>query len=274
MKRIVFLLCLALLLAGCGANPEETTVTVPTSEETLVTEATEAPEVPLSQEMAMLQGYVVMEDGDVRHNTGSWMAFLEQSGTGEPCNVTVVQFQSVSGYVRYDLSFDGSAYTLSFEKDGEIVTTVSHELVAEKGLCDDTMEPYDTYEAYLLNDIVLYKDLIAEPDYEGVTEIFLHAKEGEPPVKSYAGEEAGPVLQLLMAAEYVPCEPENYVYGMKLLMTNRDGKELVIELDLNHGVYRYGMQSYVYGEVEDMLSALGLEQWPDSVLEEFSYFIK
>lgn len=271
MKQIVLLLCLSLLLTGCGANPEE--AMAPTPETIVAAETTEAPEVLLSQEMAMLEGYVVMQDGDVRHNAGAWMEFLEKTKAKTTCSVTLVQYETGSDYVRYDLSFAGSEYTLVYEKDGQTVTENSQVLVIENGLCDDTMEPYDTYEAYILNDVVLYKDLIAEPDYEGVTEIFLHAKEGEPSVKSYTAEEAAPILQLLMEAEYLPCEPENYVYGMKLLMTNRDGKELVIELDLNQGIYRYGMQTYVYGEVDDMLSALGLEQWPDSVLEEFGEFI-
>ena len=87
------------------------------------------------------------------------------------------------------------------------------------------------------------------------------------------GESIDSILQLLMTAEYLPAEPENYVYGMKLLMTNRDGKQLVIELDLNQGVYRYGMQNYEYGKVSEMLSALGLEQWPEEVLEEYGVYL-
>jgi len=100
-------------------------------------------------------------------------------------------------------------------------------------------------------------------------------KEGEPPVESYtAVETVDPILQLLMTAEYLPAEPEDYVYGMKLLMTNRDGKPLVIELDLNRGVYRYGMQCYAYGEVPDLFAALDMDGWPESVLEEFRAFMK
>ena len=249
--------------------------TVPAGTEMPVTVPSETEmEYPLSQEMAMLEGYVVMQDGDVRHNAGSWFDFLEKSRAGEPCAVTVVQFAFESEYVRYDVSFDNNTYSVSFEKDGQLVTETSQVLVIDDGLCQDTEEPYDSYEAYLLNDILLYRDLIAQPDYEGVTEIFLHAKEGDPPVKSYQdAESVESILQLLMAAEYVSVEPENYVYGMKLLMTNRDGKELVLELDLNQGNYRYGMQTYTYGETCELLAVLGMEQWPDSVLKEFASFI-
>lgn len=274
MKKLAVILCAVLLLTACAKEPLAMT-TVPAETEMPVTVPSETEmEYPLSQEMAMLEGYVVMQDGDVRHNAGSWFDFLEKSRAGEPCEVTVVQFAFESEYVRYDVTFDNNTYSVSFEKDGQLVTETSQVLVIDDGLCQDMEEPYDSYEAYLLNDILLYRDLIAQPDYEGVTEIFLHAKEGDPPVKSYQdAESVESILELLMAAEYVSVEPENYVYGMKLLMTNRDGKELVLELDLNQGNYRYGMQTYTYGDTCELLAVLGMEQWPDSVLKEFASFI-
>ena len=275
MKKLVVLSCVVLLLTAC-AKESPVMTNAPVETEVAITVPAETEMVyPLSQEMAMLEGYVVMQDGDVRHNADSWFGFLEKCRAGERRAVTVVQFESGSEYVRYDVSFDGSDYIVSFEKDGQVVTEASQVLIIENGLCHDTAEPYDTYEAYLLNDIVLYRDMIAQPDYEGVTEIFLHAKEGEPPVESYTDSASvDALLQLLMSAEYVPVEPEDYVYGMKLIMTNRDGKELVLELDLNRGNYRYGMQTYAYGEVSDLMNILGLEKWPESVLEEFSAFLK
>ena len=280
MKKWILLFCMALLLSGCRTGREEGDLasmeeTMPFATESVVSEPTEAtaPEF-LSQEIAMLEGYVVIQDGDVRHNAGSRFAFLDACQAGSSGSVILVQFAD-PGYVRYDLRYDGSDYILTFEKDGRTVTERSQVLVMESGLWKETQEPYDRYDAYLLNDIILYRDLIAEPDFEGVKEIFLHAKEGEPPVKSYATvDETDPILQLLMTAEYMPIPPEGYCYGMKLLMSNRDGKELVIELDLNEGYYRYGMQTYCYGETEEMLTALGLESWPEAVMEEFREFLK
>lgn len=273
MKKLLIFLLAALLLAGCGPQ-EPMTVETEASDTapTVVTEISETQEPGnstfFSQEMAMLEGYVVMQDGDVRHNAGSWFSFLN----GETDSVTVMQYtwtDAGSACVRYDLAFDGTDYTVSFEKDGQTVKEASQVIQHKTGTCDETQEPYDSYVAYTLNDIVLYRDLIAEPDFEGVKEIHLHAKESEPPVKVYQGtDEMDPILQLLMTAEYMPVDPENYIYGMKLLMTNRDGKELVIELDISQGTYRYGMQTYFYGNVEDMLAALGMEDWPESVKEE------
>lgn len=273
MKKMIVLLGVILFLTACAKEPQ-TMTTIPAETELPVSTAEPEAEYPLSQEMALLEGYVVMQDGDVRHNAGSWFDFLEKCRAGENCAVTVVQFESDSECTRYDVGFDGNDYMVSFEKDGQVVMEVSQVLVIENGLCHDTAEPYDLYEAYLLNDIVLYRDLIAQPDFEGVAEIFLHAKEGEPPVRSYTKPASvEPLLQLLMTAKYASVEPENYVYGMKLIMTNRDGKELVLELDLNRGNYRYGMQTYTYGAVSDLLAVLGLEQWPESVREEFKDYL-
>ena len=285
--KIFLYVCAALCLfiTGCTSdtethfqtvNPEKVDVIQAQNTEATGSQAVLEQEMPLSQELAMLEGFVVMQDGDVRHNAGSWFSFLEACEAGQAAAVTVVQYiqsDSTMEQLRYDLSFDGTEYVLSFSTNNGVVTECSKLLRVENGLCNDTQEPYDCYEAYLLNDIILYKDLIAAPDYEGITDIFLHSKEGEPPVKQYSGESLENILQLLMTADYMPIEPENYLYGMKLLMTNRDGKELVIELDLRQGIYRYGMQTYAYGEVSDLLDALGIDQWPESVLEEFAPFL-
>lgn len=274
MKRLCCILCLLVLMTGCGTNqpPLATeSVTIPVQ-----TEQTQ-PETILSHELAMLEGYVVMDEGDVRHNTNIWVKFLDACEAGNAASVTVVSFflaDSGYDYVKYDLTFDGSIYTVEYEKNGEAIREAASELVYSTGMLEPSDEPYDSFEQYALNDVVIYTDLIAEPEFEGVKEIYLHDKDGNPPINTYMDDSLQPILELLWTAKYVACEPENYVYGMKLLMTNRDGKELVIELDLNQGYYRYGMQTYQYGDVSDMLTALKLEQWPDSVLDEFGDYLK
>ena len=273
MKKIAVFLCIAFLLTSCGSvsTPPVTSVESPS-----LTESVQAPsDTELSHELAMLKGYVVMDEGDVRHNAGVWSSFLNDIKSGKSSTVTVVAFtQDDSGYnyIKYDLIFDGSLYTVSYNRNGEMISDSAAELVYQSGELDSTMEPYDMYERYCLNDLIVYNDFIAQPDFEGVEEIFLHDKEHNPPIRSYTGAELQPVFELLMSAEYV-AEPDFYLYGMKLLMTNRDGKDLVIELDLKQGFYRYGMQTYFYGDVADMFAALGIEQWPDSVLTEFAEFL-
>ena len=273
MKKIVSLLCFAFLMTSCGLD---TIPPVPTSESRAQTEPEEtSSEMTLSHEIAMLEGYVVMDEGDVRHNAGVWSSFLDDIKSEKSSAVTVVAFsQDDSGYsyVKYAVSFDGALYTVFYNRNGEAISDSATELVYQSGELDSTMEPYDMYERYCLNDLIVYNDYIAQPDFEGVEEIFLHDKEYNSPIRTYTGAELQSVLELLMSAEYM-AEPEFYLYGVKLLMTNRDGKDLVIELDLKQGFYRYGMQNYFYGDVTDMLAALGLDQWPDSILTEFAEFL-
>lgn len=277
MKRwICLLLFLPMILCGCaGAPVEEATASSTPAAEPAATET--FAEVPvISQEMAMIEGYVVMDDGDVRHNVKSWMDFLEQCEAGNSASVSVASFsQGESGYayVKYDLTFDGSVYTVEYYNGQEIVRDSSAELTYSAGLLESSEEPYDSYERYDLNGLILYQDLIAEPDFEGVTEIFLHAKEGEPALRSYSGDTLQPVLELLWNAEYLSCEPADYMYCMKLIMENRNGKELVIELDYRYGNFRYGMQTYHYGQLTDLFAVLQIQQWPESVIEEFDAYI-
>ena len=278
MKRVCCFLCMLLLLTGCAANQpvSEPPTTAQPATEYIPTQATEAQAI-LSHEIAMLEGYVVMDGGDVRHNAGSWVNFLNTCAAGEHASVSVVSFTLEADgytYVKYDLTFDGSMYAVEYVRDGVLLKETAAELVYSTGRLESSDEPYDAYEQYSLNNVIVYTDLIAEPEFEGVNEIFLHAKEGEPPVNTYTGDDMQPILELLWNADYVPAEPENYAYGMKLLMSNRDGKELVIELELNQGYYRYGMQTYQYGQVSDMLAVLKLEHWPDSVLKEFGIPLK
>ena len=276
MKRLCWFLCLILLLTGCAVKDAE--ISVATEPVTVPVQPQETqPQFVLSHEIAMLEGYVVMDEGDVRHNAGNWVKFLDACEKGETASVTVVSFfleETGYSYVKYDLSFDGSTYTLKYEQNGELFQVSAQELTYKSGRLESSGDVYDSFEQYSLNDVVVYADLIAEPDFEGVKEIFLHAKEGAPPVKSYAADALQPILELLWNANYVPSEPEGYLYGMKLLMTNRDGKELVIELDLKQGYYRYGMQNYHYGEISDLFAALRIDGWPDSVLAEFGNFLK
>lgn len=278
MKRVCCFLCLLLLLTGCAANQpvSEPPTTAQPATEDIPVRATEEQTI-LSHEIAMLEGYVVMDEGDVRHNAGSWVNFLNACAAGEQASVSVVSFNFEADgytYVKYDLTFDGSMYAVEYVRDGNLLKETADELVHTAVRLEKPEGPYDAYEQYSLNDVIIYTDLIAEPEFEGVNEIFLHAKEGEPPVNTYTGDDLQPILELLWNADYVPAEPENYAYGMKLLMSNRDGKELVIELDLNQGYYRYGVQTYQYGQVSDMLAALKLENWPDSVLKEFGIPLK
>lgn len=263
---------LALLLSGCtGTEPES----IPTTAETTA-QATAPILVQYSQEQAMIEGFVVIQDGDVRHNAGRWQAYMDAAESKTPASVTVMHFSHTEAgttQMRMDLTFDGERHHLvrrenGVQTEGDYTTLLKRQLPL-----DDSREPYDSTIQYLLaqGDIqeMIFEDPIAETDLEGVTQIDFHLKEGEPALLRITdGAQVEGVLSLLNQAEYLSGDPETFYYGAKLLMTNGAGQPLVLELDLNQGNYRYGMQTYRYGAVSDLLNCLGLEDWPQAVYAE------
>lgn len=236
-----------------------------------------------SSEQAMIDGCVVMREGDVLHNQKNWLDFVASSELGKNDSVRIVHyFQTDAGaeYLLYDLIFDGESYQLTFTENGQEIIKTYPQLLCVKGELEDRQEPYDSYIRYQLangdmdDTIILYEDLIVEPDYDGITEIKFHLKQGEPPLRTYSdAASVDAVLDLLTNAEYTPCEPEGYILGVKLIMTNADGEELIIELDILQGIFRYGMQFYRYGELGHLLAVLGIDQWPEEVREEYSAYL-
>ena len=178
----------------------------------------------------------------------------------------------------YCINFDGTHFFVNGIQNEAQYAESFRFLVTVSGDLDDDREPYDAYQRYILSNaedgtdgLVIYEDLIAEPCYSGVSEIRLCISESQPPIKTYSGADAEAILSLLENASYFPCEPEEYVYCMKLTMVNGEGTEIVVELEMNSGICRYGTQIYEYGSLPDMFLSLGIEQWPDAVLEEFGF---
>ena len=270
MKRLFVLVCVLLLLSGCGQKAADIPVASPVEK----TEASNPADVPMySQEQAMIEGFLVMQLGDVRYNQQNWFAFLEKAQAGESAEINVIHFYdngSGWGQILYELSYDGTTYSVSYQKDGAQVKDSASPLTEQTGYLEDADEPYDWYHRYCLNDLVLYEDKVIVPDFKSDIPISLHAKEGDPALRDYTDpEEISQIVSLLSGAEYLPCEPEDYLYGMKLLTADADGEGIVVELDLRYGNYRYGTQVFHYGVMEDLFEVLNIDCWPDSVLREF-----
>lgn len=276
MKRgqLLLVLLTVFLLAGC-TTAEVLTPTVATfrTEPVKTTEATLPEMAWISQEQAMLEGYVVMQYGDVRHNQKAWMDFLENCDRGENASVRMVRYWDDGSQTVYDVSYDGDEYTMTIQSGGQRTALTFSDYLWESGKLGEEQEPYDSYLRCSLTDeenVILYEDLIAQPDYTGVTEINLHLKQGEPAMKTFRGEACTGLVEFLRAAEYMTCPPEEYLLGIKLIMTNGAGQELILEMDLQQGLFRYGEQYYRYGEASaDLLAALGLLDWPEEVKAEY-----
>lgn len=284
---LLVILASSIGMPGQGSGPVSETTLRATYPTELPQEETNAPTQSIekrewySQEQAMIDGCLVMQDGDVTHNQSNWMRFMEAVQRGEPAQIKAAHyFRGEEGfsYRTYDIAFDGDVFTVSCKEDAGESLRVYSALQQMEGALDETWEPYDSFLRFTLSNetenLIIYEDLIAEPDYSGVQQIAFHLKEGEPPLISYEDEASvAGILKLLTSAAYTTCPPEDYILGVKLIMTNGSGKELVIELDLTQGVCRYGMQFYKYGTLEDLFSALGIRKWPEEVYAEYGYYL-
>ena len=273
MKRLLVLLCILFTFTGCTGHDIDHVSTEKPAEETAP-----ALSVPVySQEQAMIEGFLVMQLGDVRYNQQNWFDCLEKAHAGEQTQLNVIHFfdkGSGWGQILYELSFDGVNYTVCYQQNGETVTETASALMEESGVLDETAEPYDAFHRFSLNGLVLYEDLIIIPEFCSDVPISLHAKEGDPALRDYTSpEDVIPIVKLLSDAEYLPCEPVDYLYGMKLLTADEAGDGIVIELDLRYGNYRYGTQVFHYGDVESLFEALHIDGWPDSALAEYKDFL-
>ena len=276
MKRLctVALVLLALLLAGCSpAEMLTPTVATFTTEPSWEPEENQPEAEWISQEQAMLAGWLVTERGDVRHNQQKWQDFLEKCDRGEAASIRTIRYWDDGTQSLYDVSYDGREYTVTVRIHGETATLICTDYLWESGELGPEEEPYDRFLRCSLTGtetIILYEDLIAEPDYSGITAINLHLKEGEPPLLSCEGENCNRILELLIGAEYMMCPPEEYLLGVKLIFPRGEGEELVLEMDLTRGFFRFGEQYYRYGDTsEALLSALGLPDWPAEVKAEY-----
>lgn len=237
----------------------------------------------LSQEQAMLNGYVVMQDGDARHNQGSWAAFAKRVAEGESASVTVVQYTSQKNgfsYIRYDLSFDGEIYSLNITTEDRQLSCSFTGLKETSGKLTGQADGYDRFIRYTLTggtdtaDVVIFTDLIAQPDLTQAASAALHMKVSEPPLEVFEDpEEVEAILALLREAEYEMVPPDDYVFGVSLILHAQDAEEIRLEVDIRQGVYRYGNNYYRYGELSDLFRVLGISQWPEEVRQEYSSYL-
>ena len=150
MKRYLAILLIGMLLSGCAVK-EPAATQMPVTEPVPVLEPTEPAAMEYSQEMAMLEGFLVMQLGDVRHNQQNWFNFLEKARAGEQSQLNVIHFfdnGSDWGQIFYELSFDGTNFAVHYQKDGEIVTDLASTLIEETGILEDSAEPYDVYHRF------------------------------------------------------------------------------------------------------------------------------
>ena len=75
-----------------------------------------------SAEEAAIDGCLVTKDGIARDNKELFHRFAQDSWTGTPCFIRIVDWHYGDNpyYIAYDLKYDGSMYTLSWYEDGQL----------------------------------------------------------------------------------------------------------------------------------------------------------
>jgi len=258
-------------LLGCFTNTEV--------DSTLEVKPGSVSETFYSQEQAMLDGCVVIQDFDVLHNQDSWQNFVELTEAGAETAVTVVHYtedKSETTYIRYGVIFDGSVYTLKITSGEQQLTHTFTGLERKSGKYDIWTNGCDRYIYYALTgcmdtpDVVIYNDGITTPPLSEANTFAFHLKEGEPPLAVYEDPaEVEAIVDLLERAEYMEVPPSGYVLGVSLFFEMQNGQKARLEMDILQGVYRYKDSFYRYGEVTDLFRVLGITQWPEEVRQEY-----
>lgn len=237
-----------------------------------------------SQEQAMIDGFVVMQDGDILHNQANWMNFVELTQAGTDCSITVMHYvhgQQGFTYTRYDITFEEGVYFVNILADERQTTCMYEGLERTEGRFGADQEPYDSYIRYTFvkgtdtGDMVIFEDKIAQPELTGsITMAALILKEGEPELAIYEEPEVlGGLMELVNSAEYMLIPPDDYLFGVKLVFLDEAGNQQILELDIIRGIFRYGQSYYRYGELSMLFEILGLSQWPKPVLDEYGAYL-
>lgn len=262
-----------------------------------------------SGEQAMLDGCLVLRDGDAAHNQDAFKAFAEQSHMGVPGFIRIVDwhYHENSFYIAKDLEFDGKTYTLRwFENQQEIIRNFKY-LKSFKGVAETEDQTYDAYERYVLTDDmhaewnglfpsyekygadggseyhVVYTDLIVYPDYAPIADT--------QQISIYAGKQKVAVIQdeqtvkriesLLASAIDIGFAPKTYFPGPSFTLRSSDGNEITLIHDLEDDMFILNDKYYSYGDADtdalaELFLAMNTVYWPEGVVEskEFSWYFE
>ena len=107
-------------------------------------------------EEAMIDGCVVLRDGDVSHNQEVWQAFLDTVNAGQQAYVRTAEYHyhpelsQVTQYV-YDIRFDGNVYSVEGILNGEKFRKEYQYLLTFLGQASNESHDYDSYIRYVLS---------------------------------------------------------------------------------------------------------------------------
>ena len=260
-------------------------------------------------EQAMIDGCVVLRDGDVSHNQEVWQAFLDTVNAGQQAYVRTAEYHyhpelsQVTQYV-YDIRFDGNVYSVEGILNGEKFRKEYQYLLTFLGQASNESHDYDSYIRYVLSNEpyetwekangitmdgsikserlpqVVYTDLIYEtnrPQLPANPAQAVLEFNGTQLVTTTDFDRLEKIWILFQEAEYLGYEPKTHSVGvgLNLTLTSQSGETMTIELDPDSDICRINGEYVFYGAydepdyIEMLWYYLGIPSWPDTVYEKY-----
>lgn len=253
-----------------------------------------------SAEQAMIDGCFVTTDAVARENKDVFQNFAECSWNGIPGTVRTVNWHygEDSSWSAYDLSYDGSVYTLT-TLENTYTFRYLKQFTGEKAW---EGADHDAFDYYVLvnDDSVTFDDIMSGKldmsDWKNPAHWTVYAdliylpKRPQLPVNlqkavlEFEGKELASTTDfdrleklwiLFSDGEFLGYEPKTYSVGvgLNLILTTQDGKTVTIELDPDDDICRMDGEFIFYGAVDEpcyiekLWYYLGIENWPDAVYD-------
>lgn len=256
-----------------------------------------------SQEEAIIDQVVLINEGDIRDNGHVWEEFLKSANTRLPAAVRIMKYYSATDTGEavkelYDLEFDGDSYLLHYVENGSIKTVPYRHLRNLTGqTAPDSDGAFQEYAMYCLTNQepasvspgFRERDRFAKPgddpfmvwcDYsvrrnslpvpEDVSKITLEVD--LQPYITVTDPKVLDVIGLLFQEAEATYTPKTYFPGPVLRFHSADGIDLSLVLDLEDDLCIFNGQFYDYGSPDasmlpGLLDLMGSEGWPQEIVE-------
>ena len=253
-----------------------------------------------NSEQAMIDGCVVMRDGDVRSGQELIAAFYAEVSAGAPSSVRIASYYDDPSVIQVaDISFDGETFTWRATESGAISEKHYQYLYHYTEKTEFPNAAFDAIDCYVLtnkknvtwkqlwdgllssasgayidhvticNDYIYYPSHPLIPNCEKITleydgALLLNADNID-------------ALETLFSEAEETYEPKTWSPGPILRLTGKDGTEVIIELGLDTDWVRIDGIYYDFGPGFDedgaydalvyLFSLLGIRDWPQEVYD-------
>ena len=251
-----------------------------------------------SAEEAAIDGCLVTNDGIARDNKELFHRFAQDSWTGTPCFIRIVDWHYGDNpyYIAYDLKYDGSMYTLSWYEDGQLHSrefpyiryffgededmsyehyVLIHDEMIDRNIWGGMIGSHESIYADHMTVYSNYTDLPKTPQLpQNLTKAVLEFGDKEL-VSTTDFDRLEKIWILFSEAELLGYEPKTHSIGvgLNLILTSQSGETITVELDPDSDICRINGEYVFYGAadepayIEKLWYYLGIPSWPDPVYE-------